>query len=54
MIGVPRVFDHIYLGVTAKVNSSGLMKKLLFNFAYSWKLYYLNQGYTFDKVFACN
>ena len=49
-IGVPRVFDRIFAGVQAKVNSGGAIKKFLFKWGYRWKLYYLNQGYTYDKA----
>lgn len=49
-IGVPRVFDRIFAGVYAKVNAGGAIKKFLFNYGYRWKLYYLNQGYAFDKA----
>ncbi len=49
-IGVPRVFDRIYAGVYAKANAGSAIKKFLFNYGYRWKLYYLNQGYAFDKV----
>ena len=51
-IGVPRVFDRIYAGVYSKVNAGSPIKKFLFNYGYRWKLYYLNQGYAFDKVAA--
>jgi len=49
LIGVPRVFDRIYAGVYSKMNASPI-KKFLFNFGYRWKLYYMNQGYAFNKV----
>lgn len=49
-IGVPRVFDRIYAGVYAKVNAGSPLKRFFFNYGYRWKLYYLNQGYAFDKV----
>jgi len=50
LIGVPRVFDRIYAGVYSKVNAGSPIKKFLFNFGYRWKLYYMNQGYAFNKV----
>ncbi len=50
LIGVPRVFDRIYAGVYSKVNAGSPIKKFLFNFGYRWKLYYMNQGYAYNKV----
>ena len=49
-IGVPRVFDRIYAGVQAKINSGGAVKKFLFNYGYRWKLSYMSQGHKFDQV----
>lgn len=50
LIGVPRVFDRIYAGVYSKVNAGSPIKKFLFNFGYRWKLYYMNQGYAYNKA----
>eukprot|EP00244_Chara_vulgaris_P012461 TRINITY_DN6564_c0_g1_i2.p1 TRINITY_DN6564_c0_g1~~TRINITY_DN6564_c0_g1_i2.p1 ORF type:complete len:507 (-),score=133.41 TRINITY_DN6564_c0_g1_i2:482-2002(-) len=42
--GVPRIFDRIYQGVTAKVKESGPLKQAMFNWAYKWKLSRLELG----------
>jgi len=43
-IGVPRVYDRIYSRVVDQVNMAGGIKKFLFNWGLSRKLYYLKQG----------
>lgn len=48
--GVPRVFDRIYAGVMSNAASSGMVKKFLFNWAYSRKLHYLNAGLKQEKA----
>lgn len=54
---VPRVLDRIYSGLTQKISSGGLLKRTLFNMAYSYKLRYMSKGHkhseaapTFDKI----
>ncbi|KAJ4711896.1 Long chain acyl-CoA synthetase [Melia azedarach] len=59
---VPRVLERIYLGLNQKISSGSLLKKTLFNFAYSYKFHNLRKGlkheeaspisdkFVFDKV----
>ncbi|WOG90539.1 hypothetical protein DCAR_0209783 [Daucus carota subsp. sativus] len=54
---VPRVLDKIYSGLVEKISSGGLIKKSLFNIAYSYKLENMRRGYKhgaaapiFDKI----
>ncbi|CAN0908815.1 Long chain acyl-CoA synthetase 4 [Linum grandiflorum] len=47
---VPRVLDRIYAGLTEKISAGGLVKKTLFNFAYSYKLNNLNGGSKTDEA----
>ncbi|KAK6918229.1 AMP-dependent synthetase/ligase [Dillenia turbinata] len=54
---VPRVLERIYSGLTAKVSSGGVLKNLLFKFAYNVKEYNLVKGVKhedaapiFDKI----
>ncbi|KAL5750082.1 hypothetical protein ACOSP7_024685 [Xanthoceras sorbifolium] len=42
---VPRVLDRIYSGLNLKISSGGLLKKTLFNVAYSFKLHNLKKGH---------
>ena len=49
-IGVPRVFDRIYAGVTGQVKAAGGLKAFLFNYGYSRKLAALNRGVEYPKV----
>ncbi|GBG62926.1 hypothetical protein CBR_g34297 [Chara braunii] len=48
--GVPRIFDRIYQGVTAKVKESGRLKQAMFNWAYNWKLSRLELGIPSSKA----
>lgn len=48
--GVPRVYDHIYTGTLAKVSAGGGLKKKLFDFAYNYKLGYLEKGFPQEKA----
>lgn len=41
---VPRVLDRIYSGLQEKLRSGGLLKRVLFNFAYSHKFGYMKKG----------
>ncbi|KAJ8764848.1 hypothetical protein K2173_010313 [Erythroxylum novogranatense] len=43
---VPRVLDRIYSGLTQKIAAGGLLKKTLFNVAYSYKFNYMKKGNT--------
>ncbi|CAI0441160.1 unnamed protein product [Linum tenue] len=47
---VPRVLDRIYGGLTQKISAGGLLKKTLFNFAYSRKLSNLKGGSKTDEA----
>lgn len=47
---VPRVYDRIYTGILAKVSSSGLIRKKLFDYAYDYKLANLEKGFPQDKA----
>ncbi|GMH00425.1 hypothetical protein Nepgr_002264 [Nepenthes gracilis] len=54
---VPRVLDRIYSGLKEKISSGGLVKRALFNIAYSYKLQNMRKGYkheeaapSFDKI----
>ncbi|KAK9926995.1 hypothetical protein M0R45_024200 [Rubus argutus] len=42
---VPRVLDRIYSGLTQKISSGGIIKKTLFNFAYSHKYNNMKKGH---------
>ncbi|KAJ1440330.1 AMP-dependent synthetase/ligase [Sesbania bispinosa] len=42
--GVPRVFDRIYAGINSKVSSGGSLQSTLFQYAYHYKLKYLEKG----------
>ncbi|GMH02733.1 hypothetical protein Nepgr_004572 [Nepenthes gracilis] len=48
--GVPRVFDRIYMGVIGKISASGAVRKALFDYAYNYKLAYLESGLEQDKA----
>ncbi|WIA35224.1 hypothetical protein OEZ86_003686 [Tetradesmus obliquus] len=49
-IGVPRVFDRIYNRVTDQINEAGGVKKLLFNWGFARKLFYIKKGLEQDKA----
>lgn len=42
--GVPRVFDRISAGIKSKVSSAGSLQSALFQYAYNYKLRYLEKG----------
>ncbi|KAL6174841.1 hypothetical protein ACLB2K_051486 [Fragaria x ananassa] len=42
---VPRVLDRIYAGLTQRISSGGIIKKTLFNFAYTYKHYNMKNGH---------
>ncbi|CAK8575758.1 unnamed protein product [Lathyrus sativus] len=48
--GVPRVYDRVYAGINCKISSEGSLKKTLFQYAYNYKLGYLNSGLPQDKA----
>ncbi|XP_030525095.1 probable CoA ligase CCL6 [Rhodamnia argentea] len=48
--GVPRVYDRIHTGVLAKVSSTGVIRKTLFDIAYNYKLANLEKGFPQDKA----
>ncbi|KAG0489001.1 hypothetical protein HPP92_007812 [Vanilla planifolia] len=42
--GVPRIYDRIYAGINQKIQSAGLLSRLLFEYAYQHKLSNLKKG----------
>ncbi|PQQ20594.1 long chain acyl-CoA synthetase 2 [Prunus yedoensis var. nudiflora] len=42
--GVPKVYDRMYTGIANKVSSSGALRKILFQYAYNYKLANLEKG----------
>ncbi|KAL4013351.1 hypothetical protein IC575_025517 [Cucumis melo] len=48
--GVPRVYDRIYSGILNKVSSGGSLRKMLFDYAYTYKLGYLKKGLLQEKA----
>ncbi|KAK2435618.1 long chain acyl-CoA synthetase [Trifolium repens] len=48
--GVPRIYDRVYAGINSKISSEGSWKKTLFQYAYNYKLGYLNSGLPQDKA----
>ncbi|KAK7257906.1 hypothetical protein RIF29_32225 [Crotalaria pallida] len=48
--GVPRVFDRIYAGINSKISSGGALRNALFQYAYNYKLGYLEKGLPQDKA----
>ncbi|XAR59509.1 Long-chain-fatty-acid--CoA ligase [Bertholletia excelsa] len=48
--GVPRVYDRIYMGIMDKISSGGAIKKAMFQYAYNYKLSYLEKGLQQDKA----
>ncbi|XP_004498184.1 probable CoA ligase CCL6 [Cicer arietinum] len=42
--GVPRVFDRICAGIKSKISSAGSLQSALFQYAYNYKLSYLEKG----------
>ncbi|XP_031261184.1 long chain acyl-CoA synthetase 2-like [Pistacia vera] len=48
--GVPRVYDRIYTGISNKIASGGLLSKKVYEFAYNYKLSYLEKGLPQDKA----
>lgn len=48
--GVPRVYDRIYTGIAGKVSTGGTIKKLLFQYAYNYKLANMEKGLPHDKA----
>ncbi|KAE9620419.1 hypothetical protein Lal_00019706 [Lupinus albus] len=48
--GVPRVFDRIYAGINNKISSGGTLRSTLFQYAYNYKLGYLEKGLPQDKA----
>ncbi|XP_061348643.1 probable CoA ligase CCL6 isoform X1 [Gastrolobium bilobum] len=48
--GVPRVYDRVYAGIKSKLSSGGAMRSALFQYAYNYKLGYLEKGLPQDKA----
>ncbi|CAN6459908.1 unnamed protein product [Victoria cruziana] len=48
--GVPRVFERIYSGINEKVSADGTLKRMLFDFAYNFKLNKLRMGLKQDQA----
>jgi long-chain acyl-CoA synthetase len=49
-IGVPRVFDRIYAGISSQISSSSPLKKLIFGYAFARKLSFIQSGVAQDKA----
>jgi len=49
-IGVPRVFDRIYSRVMGMVQGGSFLKRLLFNWGMSRKLYFLRSGKKYNEA----
>ncbi|GLI61184.1 hypothetical protein VaNZ11_003476 [Volvox africanus] len=49
-IGVPRVFDRIYMRIMSQINAASFLKRSLFKWGFSRKLYFLRQGYSHTKA----
>ncbi|XP_044490818.1 probable CoA ligase CCL6 [Mangifera indica] len=48
--GVPRVYSRIYTGISNKIASGGFLSKKVYEFAYNYKLSYLEKGLPQDKA----
>ncbi|KAK7264344.1 hypothetical protein RJT34_31951 [Clitoria ternatea] len=48
--GVPRVYDRVYAGINSKISSGGALRSTLFQYAYNYKLGYLEKGLPQDKA----
>mmetsp|Transcript_22299 Transcript_22299/g.48717 ORF Transcript_22299/g.48717 Transcript_22299/m.48717 type:complete len:658 (+) Transcript_22299:118-2091(+) len=48
--GVPRVFERIYAGIQDKMKHAGALNRLIFNWAYHRKLWYMRAGWKHDKA----
>ncbi|KAL5730487.1 long-chain-fatty-acid--CoA ligase [Ranunculus cassubicifolius] len=48
--GVPRIFDRIYTGTQERISSGGGLKKILYQYAYSYKLKNLEAGLRQDEA----
>ncbi|KAI8471525.1 MAG: hypothetical protein J3K34DRAFT_416911 [Monoraphidium minutum] len=49
-IGVPRIFDRIYTAVTGQIDKAGGVKKFLFNWGFTRKLFFMKQGTSVDNA----
>eukprot|EP00256_Glycine_max_P041921 XP_006592120.1 long chain acyl-CoA synthetase 2 isoform X2 [Glycine max] len=47
---VPRVYDRVYAGISSKISSGGALQSTLFQYAYNYKLGYLEKGLPQDKA----
>ncbi|KAH1224636.1 Long chain acyl-CoA synthetase 2 [Glycine max] len=48
--GVPRVYDRVYACISSKISSGGALQSTLFQYAYNYKLGYLEKGLPQDKA----
>jgi long-chain acyl-CoA synthetase len=48
--GVPRVFDRVYNGATAKVQAGSFITRLLYKFGFARKKHALDSGSSFEKA----
>ncbi|KAK7341532.1 hypothetical protein VNO80_24464 [Phaseolus coccineus] len=60
--GVPRIYDRVYASISSKISSAGTMRNTLFQYAYNYKLGYMEKGlpqdiaaplfdkFVFDKI----
>lgn len=53
-IAPPRVWDRVYASAMARVRGSNFLRRLIFNYAYRYKLRMLKQGYNWNKASSCN
>lgn len=49
-LGVPRVFDRVYAGATAKIKAKGGIAEFLFNWGFARKLYALRAGVPHNRA----
>ncbi|KAK8463801.1 hypothetical protein PHAVU_011G049400 [Phaseolus vulgaris] len=60
--GVPRIYDRVYASISSKISSAGTLRNTLFQYAYNYKLGYMEKGlpqdiaaplfdkFVFDKI----
>ncbi|XP_047149549.1 probable CoA ligase CCL6, partial [Vigna umbellata] len=48
--GVPRIYDRVYASIKSKISSTGALRSTLFQYAYSYKLGYMEKGLPQDKA----
>ncbi|XP_014494519.1 long chain acyl-CoA synthetase 2 isoform X1 [Vigna radiata var. radiata] len=48
--GVPRIYDRVYASIKSKISSTGALRSTLFQYAYSYKLGYMEKGLPQDRA----